>query len=139
MALTVKQIEHARPGERDHKLYDEKGLYLLVATSGSRRWYLKYRFMEKEKKLGLGHYPEVSLKAARSKRDEARTLLEKGKDPSRERQAQRLLAKTAAGNTFGAIGREFLDKRAAEGVADATRSKTEWLFSQLEPTSARCP
>ena len=68
MALSVKEIEHAKPVDRDRKLYDEKGLYLLIAMSGSRRWYLKYRFLGAEKKLGLGHYPQVSLKAARAKR-----------------------------------------------------------------------
>jgi integrase len=132
MALSVKEIEHARPTDRDRKLYDEKGLYLLVASTGSRRWYLKYRFLEKEKKLSLGHYPEVSLKAARGKRDQARSLLGEGKDPSVDRQTQRLLAKSAAANTFAAIGREYLDKRAADGIAEATKLKAEWLFSQLE-------
>ena len=66
-------------------------------------------------------------------------LIEQGRDPSLERQTQRLLAKTAATNTFGAIGREFLEKRAADGIADATRSKAEWLFSQLELDLGRLP
>lgn len=139
MTLSVKEIEHAKPINRDRKLYDEKGLYLLIATSGSRRWYLKYRFLGSEKKLGLGHYPEVSLKAARAKRDAARALIDVGKDPSQERQAQRLLAKAATDNTFGVVGREFLDKRAADGLAEATKSKSEWLFAQLEPQLGKMP
>lgn len=139
MTLSAKEIEHAKPINRDRKLYDEKGLYLLIATSGSRRWYLKYRFLGSEKKLGLGHYPEVSLKAARAKRDAARALIDVGKDPSQERQAQRLLAKAATDNTFGVVGREFLDKRAADGLAEATKSKSEWLFAQLEPQLGKMP
>ncbi|AOW22839.1 integrase [Sphingomonas melonis TY] len=139
MTLSVKEIEHAKPNDRDRKLYDEKGLYLLIATSGSRRWYLKYRFLGSEKKLGLGHYPEVSLKAARAKRDAARALIDVGKDPSQERQTQRLLAKAATDNTFGVVGREFLDKRAADGLAETTKSKSEWLFAQLEPQLGKMP
>lgn len=139
MALSVKEIEHAKPIDRDCKLYDEKGLYILIALSGSKRWYLKYRFMGSEKKLGLGHYPAVSLKAARAKRDEARALIDEGKDPSQERQARRLLAKAANDNTFGAIGREFLDKRAAEGLAEATKTKMEWMFGQLERPLGKVP
>lgn len=139
MALSVKEIEHAKPTDRDRKLYDEKGLYLLIALSGSRRWYLKYRFLGSEKKLSLGHYPAVSLKAARAKRDEARAMIDAGKDPSQERQAQRLLAKVAASNTFGAIARELIAKRTAEGIAEATRSKTEWLLSLLTPDLGRVP
>lgn len=139
MALSVKEIEHAKPNDRDCKLYDEKGLYILIALSGSKRWYLKYRFMGSEKKLGLGHYPAVSLKEARAKRDEARALIEAGKDPSQERQTRRLLAKATADNTFGVVGREFLDKRAADGLAEATKSKSEWLFAQLEPHLGKVP
>lgn len=139
MALSVKEIEYAKPIDRDRKLYDEKGLYLLIAMSGSRRWYLKYRFLGSEKKLGLGHYPEVSLKAARAKRDAARALIEEGKDPSQERRTQRLLAKAATDNTFGVVGREFLNKRAADGLAEATKSKAEWLFAQLLPQLGKVP
>ena len=139
MALSVKEIEHAKPIDRDCKLYDEKGLYILIALSGSKRWYLKYRFMGSEKKLGLGHYPAVSLKAARAKRDEARALIDEGKDPSQERQARRLLAKATNDNTFGVVGREFLDKRAAEGLAEATKTKMEWMFGQLERPLGKVP
>lgn len=139
MALSVKEIEYAKAGDRDCKLYDEKGLYILIARSGSKRWYLKYRYMGAEKKLGLGHYPAVSLKAARAKRDEARALIDEGRDPSHERQTRRLLAKAATANTFGVVGREFLDKRAADGLAEATKAKTEWLFAQLEPQLGQVP
>ncbi len=139
MALSVKEVEHAKPTDRDYKLSDGKGLYVLIAVSGSKRWYFKYRFMGSEKKLGLGHYPAVSIKAARAKRDEARALIDEGKDPSQERQARRLLAKVATDNTFAVVGREFLDKRAADGLADATKSKSEWLFSQLEPNLGKVP
>ena len=45
MTLSVKEIEHARPSERNRKLWDEKGLYLLITPSGSRRWHFKYRFL----------------------------------------------------------------------------------------------
>lgn len=134
MALSVRQIENARPGDKDYKLADEKGLYLLVAATGSKRWYLKYRFLGTEKKLSLGGYPEVTLKAARAKRDEARELVAAGKDPSRERQLSKLTAKVEAANTFGAVARELIEKRKAEGMADTTVSKTEWLLSLLEPS-----
>jgi len=37
-----------------------------IAPSGGKWWRFKYRFTEKEKRLSLGVYPEVSLKAANS-------------------------------------------------------------------------
>ncbi|HCB8400004.1 TPA: DUF4102 domain-containing protein, partial [Escherichia coli] len=51
MALTARQVETARPKEKDYKLSDERGLYLLVKTTGARYWRLKYRIAGKEKKL----------------------------------------------------------------------------------------
>lgn len=44
MALTNIQVEKAKPREKDWKLFDEKGLYLLVKTSGHKWWRFKYRF-----------------------------------------------------------------------------------------------
>lgn len=137
--MTVKQIEHEQPGEKNRKLWDEKGLYLLITPAGSRRWQFKYAFLGREKKIALGAFPEVTLKDARKKRDEARALLADGKDPSHERQIKKLTAQVTAANTFGAIAREYLEKRMADGLADATMSKSEWLLAQLELRLGRMP
>ena len=51
---------------------------------------MAYRFCGKEKLLSLGAYPEVSLKDARAKRDEARTVLASGVDPSEQRKVEKL-------------------------------------------------
>ena len=139
MALTVKEIENASLKDRAWKLWDERGLYLLISKAGSRTWQFKYTYHGKEKKMSLGAYPEVSLKAARAKRDEARTVLADGKDPSQQRQIRKLTAKVEASNTFGAIAREYLDKCAADGLAEATLAKSEWLLAQIEPRLGRMP
>ncbi len=60
MPLTDLAIVHARPRDKPWKLSDARGLYLLVNPSGSKLWYLKYRFAGKEKKLALGGYPKVA-------------------------------------------------------------------------------
>ena len=49
MPLSSLKAKQAKPKERDYKLSDEKGLYLLVAKTGSKYWRLKYRFGGKEK------------------------------------------------------------------------------------------
>lgn len=139
MALSVKQIDAARTGDKDYKLYDEKGLYLLVAKAGSKRWYMKYRHLGPERKLSFGPYPEISLKAARAKRDEARGLLAEGKDPQREKQASKLAAKMEAANTFSAVAEEYIDMREAEGLAVSTVEKTRWLLGLLPPSFQLLP
>lgn len=139
MTLTVKQIDHAAPSDRPQKLWDGQGLYLMIAPTGSKRWQFKYKYAGKERKMSLGAYPEISLKQARNLRDEARAKLSEGKDPSQQRQMQKVAAATEAANTFGVIAREFIAKRTAEGLADTTIAKSNWLLSLLEPRLGKVP
>lgn len=80
--LTEAKIRSAKPREDAYRLPDEKGLHLFVTPSGGRHWRLRYRFADKEKTLTFGPWPEVSLSAARQKRDAARAVLREGKDPA---------------------------------------------------------
>jgi hypothetical protein len=70
-ALSETKIRFAKPRERPYKLFDERGLFLLVSPTGGRLWRLRYRMDKREKLISLGTYPDVPLKRAREKRDEA--------------------------------------------------------------------
>jgi hypothetical protein len=72
MPLTDVSIRNAKPSDKPAKLFDERGLFLLVTPGGGKWWRFKYRFDGKEKLLSLGVYPDVGLKDARDRRDEAR-------------------------------------------------------------------
>jgi hypothetical protein len=54
------------------KYTDGGGLFLFVSPAGGKLWRMAYRFGGKQKLLSFGSYPEVSLKRARTLRDEAR-------------------------------------------------------------------
>ena len=111
--LTEIDIRVAKPKEKPYKLHDERGLYLLVTPTGARSWRFKYRVEGREKLLTLGLYPDVGLKRAREKRDEARKLVADGGDPSVQRSAE----KEARRDTFETIACEFLallEKRGLE-------------------------
>ena len=110
MPLTELAIKNAKPAAKPFKLSDEKGLFLLVNPTGSKLWRLKYRLAGREQLLALGAYPEVSLKAARVRRDDARTLLREGRDPSAERKAAKQRQEIESRNTFEAMALEFIDK-----------------------------
>lgn len=110
MSLTALKIRSSTAREKDYKLSDEKGLYLLITTSGAKYWKLKYRFGGKEKKLALGVYPEVSLANAREKRDDARKLLSNDIDPGVAKQLNKRAKKSLIGNSFEAIAREWHTK-----------------------------
>lgn len=119
MPLTDSAIKNAKPRDdgKPAKLTDAQGLTLWVMPNGSKYWRLKYRFLGKEKLLALGVYPEVSLKEARLKRDEARRLLVDGVDPSAKRQEDKLTAQIAAANNFEAIAKEWHARESHEWSA----------------------
>lgn len=116
--LTEARIRSAKPRERPYKLFDERGLFLFVTPTGGRLWRLRYRIGPLEKLISLGAYPDVTLKRAREKRDEARKLVADEIDPSVERQARR--AAWAAGRLFRyAVARGRAQHDVAADLKDA--------------------
>ena len=106
--LTPSAVHNAKPKAEPYKLADERGMYLLVKPNGSRWWRFDYRrpFTRKRNTLSLGTYPDVSLKNARAKRDEARAMVAEGIDPGEQRKA----AAIAGADTFEAVAREWFAK-----------------------------
>ena len=82
MSLSEVAIRAGKPRERPYHVYDEKGLYLLVKPIGARLWRYKYRHAGIEKLLAIGRYPDVSLREARDRRDDARKPVANHVDPS---------------------------------------------------------
>ena len=85
--LSESQIRQAMPRDKAYKLYDSRGLYLMVSTSGAKLWRFKYHFGPAERLLVIGKYPDVTLQRARDKRDAARRALADGIDPAIQKQA----------------------------------------------------
>ncbi|MFT3905791.1 MAG: tyrosine-type recombinase/integrase [Steroidobacteraceae bacterium] len=128
--LTEVALRAAKPREKAYKLFDGKGLYLLVSPNGSRGWRVKYRFAGREKLLSLGTYPEVSLKEARARLDTERRLLRDRVDPAEKRRADRFAALAAADNTLAALTAEWIAKNRAEWSETYT-AKIQWLLDDL--------
>ncbi len=122
MPLTDTAVRNAKPGAKPAKLFDGRGLFLIVTPAGGKWWRFRYSFNRKEKLLALGTYPDVSLASARQRRDEARTLLSSGIDPGEQRKAAKAARDGLAANTFEAIGREWYAK-IAPSLADTTKVK----------------
>lgn len=131
MALSDSAIKSAKPKTKQYKLHDGKGLFAIVRPTGGKLWRFKYRYQGKEQQLSLGTYPEVSLKDARKRLNEARNLLAEGKDPGAEKKRATVAASISAGNTFKVVAEEFIDKQKREGRADATLAKSRWHLDRL--------
>ena len=129
--LTDIAIRKEKPSGRPRKLFDGGGMYLLLNPDGTRWWRFKYRIAGREKLLSLGVYPEVTLKRARERRDEARRQIGEGVDPAIKRQAE----KEAAGANFEAVAREWLTMQVqtlTPGTLERERDRLEdFIFPYL--------
>lgn len=105
--LSDTRIRAAKPREKPYKVFDTEGLFVVVTPAGGRWWRQRYRYAGKEQLLSLGTYPEVSLSAAREKRDAIRRQLAAGIDPSAQRQADKLARIDAKANTFKAAALDW--------------------------------
>jgi integrase len=108
MPLTDTAIRNAKPSSKPVRLSDGAGMYLLLQPDGAKWWRFDYRrpLTRQRNTLSFGTYPDVPLKLARERRDEARQLVARGIDPALKRQAER----AAGADTFEAIAREWFRK-----------------------------
>jgi len=131
MPLTDPAIRNAKADTKPVKLFDSGGLFLLVTPTGGKWWRFKYRFGGKEKLLSLGTYPQVSLKDAREKRDDAKKLLRNHADPAAERQAVKQ-AESGKGS-FEAVAREWFSKFSQSWVPRHAKTIQQRLDNHILP------
>ena len=135
MKLTDTAVLNSRPGDRPKKLFDGDGLYLFVSTTGHRAWRFKYYIDGKEKHLHFGRYPEISLKAARERRLEARRALETGKDPGVIQKTER----AARSETFEVLATEWLDMQRSKLTLKTYENKRERFLAFVFPYLGKRP
>ncbi|MDO9392966.1 MAG: integrase arm-type DNA-binding domain-containing protein [Methylotenera sp.] len=109
MPLNELKVKNAKPRDKDYKLTDERGMYLLVTKGGGKLWRFNYRFENKRKTLALGAYPDVSLSEARIKREDGRKLLANTVDPGAHKKAVKSSRSDALNNSFEVVAREWVD------------------------------
>jgi len=140
MPLTDKQVQNAKPvAGKTANLSDGGGLQLWVTRSGGKLWNLAYRFAGKQRKLAIGPYPTYSLKDARARREEAKRQIDDGLDPSQQKRLAKAEKANAQASTFAIIAAEFVAKKRAEGRADSTMAKLEWLVGMATPALGQRP
>lgn len=150
MPLTETQIRNLKPSSTPKKYFDGESLFLYVTPSGGKLWRMSYRFEGKTKLLSFGKYPAVSLRDARTRRDEAKSLLAKDVDPSAAKKQQKQEREAIIRNTFENFAREWHKARTAaysETYAKAILYRLEtYVFpiigkipmSRLEPMDILC-
>lgn len=109
--LTDTAIRNAKPKDKNYKLTDALGLYLIVTTAGGKWWRVDYRLGGKRKTLSLGTYPQTSLVEARAERDRLRKNLKEGVDPSLQRRVEAI--RSDASDSFEFVAREWHSKKSS--------------------------
>lgn len=128
--LTDAACRTAKAVDRPRKLSDGGSLYLLVKPDGSKGWRFKFYHRGRERLMSLGTYPAVALAEARKRRDAARSVVEAGRDPVRERRAAKV---ALAGSTFRDVAADYLALREKDDTALTTMTKLRWYLEALKP------
>ncbi|WP_462402805.1 tyrosine-type recombinase/integrase [Pseudomonas sp. Marseille-QA0332] len=108
MALSEMAIRHARVTGKDYTLADNDGLILHVTAQGAKLWHFRFYWEGKQKRMSFGSYPQVGLRDARTRRDEARALIAQGTNPSEQRKQQRLAVRLSTEQTFDAVFNQWI-------------------------------
>lgn len=105
--LSDTACRSAKPREREYKLFDGDGLYLLVQPNGRKGWRLRYVKPDgREGLTSLGSYPVVGLADARRKRFELKQQLANGIDPIQSKQQAKVQA-VVNGRTFESVALDW--------------------------------
>lgn len=125
--LNPKQVENlSEPGTHE----DGDGLRLVVRGSNRKSWILRFQLDGRRREMGLGSYPEISLKQARLEASTKRALLASGIDPLAARDVERktqLEARRAAQArqiTFESLATEY---QQAHGSTWSDKWRKGWL------------
>jgi Arm DNA-binding domain len=121
MGLLDAQIRALQPRATRYLVSDGRGLSLDVLPSGVKSWMYRYRHDGKPQKVTLGRYPDLTLKAARDKRDELATQVVGGRSPAQEKKARR------EGRDDEPTMREFGDRYYREQAMRNRKNPPEFL------------
>ena len=131
-ALNDRTIKTAKPKDRDYKLTDGEGLFLLVTKNGGKRWRFKYRYESKEKIYSIGTYPAITLVQARTIKNDLRSKVALGESPAdekREDKTKNLIKKQKSTFTFEKLAGELLEEWLSKNtIGDAHYKRTKLYF-----------
>lgn len=128
--LTDVAINALKPRTVRYYVTDGRGLCLEVFPTGGLSWRFRYRLNGKAEKVALGKYPEMTLKAARRKRDELASMVASGQSPATQKQHMKVAIANAA--TIREFGERYYKDVVLRDVNDP-RNLRRWLDKEIYP------
>lgn len=142
MPLTDTAVKQAKTQEKPYTLKDSDGLFLYVAPNGSKSWHYRFTWHGKQPRISIGTYPAISLREARTRRDESNSLVARGVDPRAERRKAKANAAVHQQNTFEAVAERWhafkLPRWSAARKGAAVQARF-YLDKDLIPELGRLP
>ncbi len=139
MKLNDKKCQNTKPTDKIQKLFDGNGLYLEIKPSGKKFWRYKFRYLDKEKNLTLGKYPETTLAEAREKHRVAHKQVDNGENPLEIKQQNIREKRINHANTFESIAKEWLEHKMSESSERYCQTILTRLEINLFPTIGKLP
>jgi hypothetical protein len=137
--LNDAKLRSAKPRDKAYKLTDSHRLYLLVKPNGGKLWRWNYTYGGKQKSMNFGVYPLVSLVQAREKRNEARAILDKGKDPAITKKLAIEENRRAAERTFELVATQWHEAFKAQWAVAHAHDVIRSLERDVFPAIGKYP
>lgn len=134
MALTAMEVKRLTcpEGRKQIKKSDGNGLFLLVKSSGSKLWRMRYRFSGKYQELALGQYPTILLIEARNLAAQARAQLVQGINPTAERRARKQDSAVSNERIFSEVALAWWEQQESSWSPDHARKVKRWIEFDLK-------
>jgi len=139
--LTENSIRKAKVLEKQYKIYDGDGMFLLIHPNGSKYWRMKYTFDGKSKLASFGVWPNVSLNEARERRHEAKQIIKVGKNPIEEKRknkqlqqkqsADKVIIKSVQDNESANVSFKWLKLFSPKGIGRETEASLQFLKTNV--------
>lgn len=132
--LNARTITSAKPRSEVYSLFDETtpGFHVRIKPTGQKSFFLKHNVDGRQRMLGLGSWPAVTVEEARKLALAARAQVAKGGDPVSERKRRR------ADLTVSDFLTTFMDRHVSKRLKPRTRDQYQWLIDKyLAPALGR--
>lgn len=123
--LTDAQIKRT---DRPSRLYDGNGLVLILPAQGKAYWRFDFRLKGQRRSMSLGTYPDIGIKVARERLQEARTQVALGTDPVQARRQVKAAEKVTG--AFSELAEDWYRVKTST-LADKTKSKKRWTLDRF--------
>ena len=132
--LEVRRL--TRPGRWSVDGVD--GLALQVTSTGARSWVLRLSTAGRQREMGLGSFPTVTLARARDEARKHRALVKVGNDPIAARRAAKsaATAEQQTQKTFSEVAAQYIAQH--EKSWKNAKHQAQWASTPMRRTTKVC-